>query len=55
MKQLLVLIEGKEVMINESKLLYFQEALGAKLVGEVKEEKVIEKKAEKKQNFNKKK
>ena len=38
MSMLKVLIDGRETMINKSKLLYFQEALGAVLVKEVKKE-----------------
>ena len=37
MSMIKVLIDGNETMINKSKLLYFQDALGAELVEEVKE------------------
>jgi hypothetical protein len=54
MSMLRVLIEGKEVMINESKFQYFQEVLGAELVGEVVEPKEVVKKVNKKNNNKKK-
>lgn len=46
MSQLLVLIDGNETMILESKLQYFQEVLGAEII-EVKEKKSKSKKDKK--------